>query len=147
MRRRINVLHTAVQAKENVQPVKKISFEEAIKAYFLHVRALNLSPRTIECYRESLLHFERTFQKQNMEIDLSKITARTIKEHYVRYMLESNLASNTINNRIRVCKTFFRFLYEDHLIEQPIAEQLRLIVAEKQMIQTLTKEQMLDLLD
>jgi integrase/recombinase XerD len=38
-------------------------------------------------------------------------------------------------------------VYEDLLIEQPISEQLRLIVAEKQLIQTLAKEQMLDLLD
>ncbi|THF74409.1 tyrosine-type recombinase/integrase [Cohnella fermenti] len=147
MRRRNNVLQSATPVTKEDLPQKMVSFEQAVKAYFLHKRSLNLSPRTIEFYQEALRHFERTFQKQNMAIDLSKMTARNIKEHYIGYMLDSGLASYTINNRIRACKTFFRFLYEEHIVKQPIFDQLRLIVAEKKMIQTLTKEQVLDLLE
>jgi len=148
MKRRNNVLlsvHEEQSAAED-QPVKEIAFDQALQAFLLHKRALNLSPRTIEFYKEALKHFGKTFLEQNIAMDLPHMTARQIKDHYVGYMLEHGLASNTINNRIRACKTFFRFLHEERMVYKPIFDQLQLIKAEKKMIQTLTKEQVLSLL-
>jgi len=147
MSRRNNILiPTSSPQTEQRQHVKTITFDKACKSYLLHKRAMNLSPRSLEFYEEALLHFERVFKRKELVLDLPRLTVRQFKEHYIGYMLEHGLASNTINNRIRACNTFFRFLYEEQLISQPIFEQIRLIVAEKQMIQTLTKEQMLMLL-
>jgi integrase/recombinase XerD len=146
MKRRNNLLQTAAVPETEAQPAKVITYEHATKAYLMHKRALNLSPRSLEFYEEFFRHFQRTFQKQNIPLDLQRVTARQIKTHYIGYMLDHGLASHTINNRIRACKTFFRFLYEERLVTQPVFDQLRLIVAEKKMIQTLTKEQVLVLL-
>jgi integrase/recombinase XerD len=149
MKRRSNILQSAqtpISAAEAEQ-LKSLSFTQAVKSFLLHKRSLNLSPRTIEFYGEALHHFEITFQKQEAKLDLQSMTVRQIKDHYIGYMLDHGLASNTINNRIRACKTFFRFLYEERMVSQPIFDQLRLIAAEKKMIQTLTKEQMLVLLN
>jgi integrase/recombinase XerD len=147
MRRRNNLLQSAVDPTAEEPSLKTITFEQAAKSYLLHKRSLNLSPRSLEFYEEALRHFERTFRNQNIQMDLQRMSARQIKEHYIGYMLEHGLASHTINNRIRACKTFFRFLYEERMIKQPIFDQLRLIAAEKKMIQTLTKEQVLALLN
>ncbi|WP_080837649.1 tyrosine-type recombinase/integrase [Cohnella massiliensis] len=147
MRRRNNLLQSAVDPTAAEPSLKAITFEQAAKSYLLHKRSLNLSPRSLEFYEEALRHFERTFRNQNIQMDLQRMSARQIKEHYIGYMLEHGLASHTINNRIRACKTFFRFLYEERIIKQPIFDQLRLIAAEKKMIQTLTKEQVLALLN
>lgn len=148
MKRRSNILLSTHEEKPatNPQPVKIISFDQAVRSFLLHKRALNLSPRTIEFYQECIKHFERTFQEQNLTIDLPRITAKQIKDHYIHYMLDHHLADNTVNNRIRACKTFFRFLFEEGIVTTPICEQFTMIKAEKKMIQTLTKEQLLTLL-
>lgn len=64
-----------------------------------------------------------------------------------RVLLENGAACNTVNGRIRTCKVFFRYLYEEGIIPHNIADQFDLIIAEKKMIQTLTKEQAVRLLN
>jgi integrase/recombinase XerD len=145
MKRRSNSLISNTQPVE--QPVKTITFEQASKSFLLDCRAKNLAPRSIEFYEYGLNYLKKTFQKQGILLDIYSITARQIKDHFIGYMLDNKLASNTVNGRIKCCKAFFRYLNEEKIIAQNLADQFQLIIAEKKMIQTLTKDQMIQLLN
>ncbi|MFB9275779.1 tyrosine-type recombinase/integrase [Cohnella cellulosilytica] len=145
MARRTNSL-TVAQEVATEALTEQITFDHALKSFTLHNRAKNLSPRTLNFYEEALRSFQRALKEQQLSLELGSITAKLIKQNYIMYMLDSGLASNTVNNRIRACKTFFRFLYEEKFITNNIVDQFHLIKTEKKMIQTLTKEQMVELL-
>ncbi|MCD1261257.1 tyrosine-type recombinase/integrase [Paenibacillus athensensis] len=146
MTRRKNALATIEQAAPQ-NPVLPLTFDHALKSFLLHNRAKNLSPRTLGFYEEALRHLHKSFQQQQLPLELNRMTAQQIKQRYIGYMLDNGLASNTVNNRIRACKTFFRYLFDEKLISHNIADQFHLIKAEKKMIQTLTKEQIIHLLN
>ena|GEM_PF-3808930 len=142
MRRRNNRLSSHLPPAE--AQTKKLTFEEAVKSFLLHCRAKNLSPHSLESYQYALRSLQKAFQKQGLPLDLPSITARQIKEHFIGYLLENGAASHTVNGRIRTCKVFFRYLYEEGIIPHNIADQFDQIIAEKKIIQTLTKEQVVD---
>lgn len=145
MKRRKNRLisnQTNVEAQN-----RQLTFEEMVKSFLLHSRAKNLSPRSITFYEYALHYLQSVFQKQGLTLDIYTLTAKQIKEHFIGYMLEHGLASKTVNGRIASCKVFFRYLFDEGIISQNLAEQFDLIFAEKKMIQTLTKEQMIGLLN
>lgn len=90
---------------------------------------------------------KKAFEEQKRDFDVLALTSREIKHHYIGYMLAKGLASNTVNGRIKTCKAFFKFLFEEGYIQHNLADELKLVKAEKKMIQTFTKEQTLALLN
>ncbi len=130
-----------------VEPPKQMTFDEAVKSFMLHCRAKNFTVTSLDTYKYGLLSFKKAFQKQELPLNLPSITAKQIKENFIGYLLEDGMASHTVNGRIRTCKVFFRYLHTENIITDNIADQFNLIIAEKQMIQTLTKEQIVLLLN
>lgn len=126
---------------------KQMTFDEAVKSFMLHCRAKNFTTPSLDAYKYGLLSFQKAFQKQELSLDLPSITAKQIKEKFIGYLLDNGMASHTVNGRIRTCKVFFRYLHSEKIITDNIADQFSLIIAEKKMIQTLTKEQVVHLLN
>lgn len=151
IRRRKNTVKSAnVQAiaPAMTMPTKRESdFRSLLHSFVSECRAKNLSKRTVQFYEENLLRMQKTFEIQNLDFNVLTMTNRDIKHHYVGHMLAKGLASNTVNGRVKTCKAFFKFLYEEGLITTNLADELKLIKAEKKMIQTFTKEQVLALLN
>lgn len=145
MTRRKNIL---LSEGQTVDPqISQITFEQAIRSFILHNRARNLSPNSLHFYEYNLQYLQKVFNEQDIPLEFQAVTAKQIKEHFIGYMLDKGLASNTINGRLKSCKAFFNYLYEEKMISHNIANQFNLIIAEKKMIQTLTKEQMIHLLN
>lgn len=152
VKRRKNTLTSAavplaVTTSANMTSKSQIGFPKLLQSFVFECRAKNLSDRTIEFYEENMIIMQKTFEEQNQDFDVLAMTNRDIKHHYIGYMLGKGLASNTVNGRIKTCKAFFKFLYEEGYIKHKLADELRLIKAEKKMIQTFTKEQLLALLN
>ena len=148
VRRRKNTLKSAAAIPAAPAPQKKkTDFQTLLQLYISECRAKNLSRRTVQFYEENLLRMQKTFESQNIELDVSSLTNRDIKHYYTGHMLAKGLASNTVNGRIKSCKAFFKYLFEEGHISNNLADELKLVKAEKKMIQTFTKEQMLALLN
>lgn len=148
IRRRKNIVKSAAApASSQQRQGRQLNYNDLIKLFVNECRAKNLSSRTIQFYEENLLGLQKTFQLQGVELELSTLTNRDMKTYYVGYMLDKGLASNTVNGRIKSCKAFFKFLFEERYITSNLADELRLVKAEKKMIQTFTKEQLLTLLN
>lgn len=145
MARRNNTLLSPIQMIDPQN--QQITFDQALKSFVLHNRARNLSPNSIAFYEYNLRYLQKVFQEQNISLAFQTITGKQIKYHFTGYMLDKGLASNTVNGRLKSCKAFFSYLYEEKLMAHNIAEQFDLVIGEKKMIQTLTKEQVLHLLN
>lgn len=145
MARRINTLQSPIQTVE--PQARQITFDQVVKSFILHNRARNLSPNSLGFYEYNLHYMEKVFREQGVPLEFQTITGKQIKQHFTGYMLDKGLASNTINGRLKSCKAFFTYLYEEKLTAHNVAEQFELVIAEKKMIQTLTKEQVLLLLN
>ncbi|MEB3103737.1 tyrosine-type recombinase/integrase [Ferviditalea candida] len=145
MARRNNSLLSPIQTVE--PQTQQITFDQAVRSFILHNRAKNLSPNSLEFYEYNLHYMQKVFQEQNIPLDYRNITGKQIKQHFTSYMLDKGLASNTINGRLKSCKAFFTYLYEEKMTAHNVSEQFDLVIAEKKMIQTLTKEQVILLLN
>lgn len=148
VRRRKNTLKSAAAiATTPSQQKRKADFQTLLQLFISECRAKNLSRRTVQFYEENLLRMQKTFESQNIELDVTTLTNRDIKHQYVGHMLAKGLASNTVNGRIKSGKAFFKYLFEEGHISNNLADELKLVKAEKKMIQTFTKEQVLALLN
>jgi len=142
--RRKNIIKVA--AVNTTTPKRPAEFMDLVKSFLTECRAKNLSGRTIQFYEENLVRMKKMFDEQRIPLNVTTLTAREIKHHYVGRMIENGLASNTINGRIKSCKAFFKYLFEEGIVPHNLAEEIKLVKAEKKMIQTFTKEQVVALL-
>ena len=122
VKRRKNTLTSAtvplaVPTSATVSGKPQIGFPKLLQSFVFECRAKNLSDRTIEFYEENMIMMQKTFEKQNLDFDVLAMTNRDIKHYYIGYMLAKGLASNTVNGRIKTCKAFFKFLYEEGYIK------------------------------
>jgi site-specific recombinase XerC len=88
-------------------------FEDGERLFYAAEKAKNRQKRTIEWHRENLHAFKKAKKEQRIELDLQKITHRTIRNNLVLYSIEKwgNLPQ-TINMRLRTLRQFFCFLVD-----------------------------------
>ncbi|MDB5052653.1 MAG: integrase [Bacilli bacterium] len=146
MKRRNNTLGKS-KSESVSSPPKQVDFHEVLKSFILECKVKNLSKRTIQFYEENLNYLVKVFEAQGLTVNLTILTYRDIKQKFIGYMFEKGLASNTLNGRIKTCKAFFKYSYKEGFIVNNIADELDLVKSEKLMIQTFTKEQILNLLN
>lgn len=122
-------------------------FEEAEKLFYANEKARNILKRTIEWHRENLHVFKKAMREQGIELNLEKITYRTIRNNLVLYALDKwGNKPQTINMRIRTLRQFFGFLIsEGYLAENPAA-RVELLKTAKTLIVALSDEQVRRLL-
>lgn len=101
-----------------------------IASFSRHLRAENLSPRTIETYTESARQLAAFLAEQGMPQDVANITREHI-ESFISHLLE-RWKPATANNRFRGIQAFFKWLADEGEIrENPMARMKPPRVAEQ----------------
>ncbi len=91
-----------------------------IASFGRHLRAENLSPRTLETYTEAARQFAKYLTEQGMPLEVANIHREHV-EAFISYLLE-RWKPATANNRFRGLQTFFKWLTEEGEIkESPMA--------------------------
>ena len=94
-----------------------------IDSFGRHLRAENLSPRTIDTYVESCRQLARFLAAQGMPQDVANIT-REYVESFITHLLE-RWKPATANNRYRGLQSFFRWLGDEGEIQTSPMEKMR----------------------
>lgn len=88
VKRRKNQLPILDQKAVNLFQEAVPSFEEAEKLFYAGEKAKNRAKRTITCHRENIHAFKKALREQGIDLDLEKITHRTIRNNLVLYAIE-----------------------------------------------------------
>ena len=100
-----------------------------LEQFFYHCRIKNLTAKTLECYTERLTYFIRYLTIKNktlQEVD------KVLLQSYIMSLVEpKKVSAETINGRIRVYKLFYRFLFENELIETNPSERIELLKVDR----------------
>jgi site-specific recombinase XerD len=92
-----------------------------VDSFARHLRAENLSPKTIETYLDSARQLAGDLGEQGMPGDVAKIRREHV-ESFIAYLLE-RWKPATANNRYRGLQSFFKWLDEEGEIrESPMAK-------------------------
>jgi integrase/recombinase XerD len=142
--RRQNKLVTVDKASDAKQ---QLSYSDLLHSFILDCKSKNLSPLTIRFYQDSAKQLEAAFRDQDMALDIYSITSRDIKNHFIAYLFDLGRSDNTVNGRIKAIKQFLRYLFEEGWLLQNLSDEIHATKAEKLMIQTFTKEQVVALLE
>ena len=96
-----------------------------LRSFSLHLRALNLSPRTVETYLESTSQFLAFLKDRGMPTAPNNIRREHI-ESFIVYLLEDRgLKSSTANNRHRGIQALFKWLVEEGDITRSPMERMK----------------------
>ncbi|MCD9025429.1 tyrosine-type recombinase/integrase [Cohnella silvisoli] len=126
---------------------QQLSYSDLLHSFILDCKSKNLSPLTIRFYQDSAKQLETAFRDQELALDIYSITSRDIKNHFIAYLFDQGKSDNTVNGRIKAIKQFLRYLFEEGWLLQNLSEEIHATKAEKLMIQTFTKEQVVALLE
>jgi site-specific recombinase XerD len=88
------------------------SVDKYIEEFALRCRSKGLAEKTLSIYAERLDNFYRFLKERS--INFENADRATIRE-YINSQIPRELSRHTINGRIRVLKTFFKFLVEEEL--------------------------------
>lgn len=107
-----------------------VNIQDAIESFARHLRAENLSPRTIQTYTESAIQLARFLGEKGMPEDVAYITREHV-EAFITDLLERWKASTAVN-RYRGLQALFGWLKEEGEIqESPLARMSPPRVAEQ----------------
>lgn len=81
-----------------------------------HLKARNLSPRTIKTYAEGVEQLERFLAASGMPTDVTKVTRKHL-EAFVSRLLDTR-STSTASNRYRALQQFFKWLDEEGEVQQ-----------------------------
>ena len=125
-------------AKQGTHNLKDNAF--LLEQFYYHCRIKNLRPKTLDCYAERLTYFMYWLNKREkalVEVDIFLIQA------YIMELLESHkVSAETINGRIRVYKLFYRFLYENDLIESNPLDKIKLLKVDRKIKKVVSPQQL-----
>jgi site-specific recombinase XerD len=111
----------ASKTREPSKPAADIAVN--IKPFERHLKAENLSPRTIETYIESTGQFARFLAEQGMSHDIANIHREQI-ESFISDLL-GRFKPATANNRIRGLQSFFRWLLDEGEIKTSPMDRMK----------------------
>ena len=96
------------------------SIEGLLPSWLRHLRAENLSVRTVDTHDESVRQLVVFLDQQDASTQITAVSQAQIEE-WIGYLLEHRAAA-TANNRFRGAQQFFKWLVlEDELDESPMA--------------------------
>ena len=94
-----------------------------IKSFTRHLRAENLSPRTVETYTESARQLAAFLAGQGMPQDVANITREHI-ESFITHLLDRRKPA-TANNRFRGIQAFFKWLADEGEIRHSLMARMK----------------------
>lgn len=128
---------TSFLLPENAPP--RAPFREVCRLYLLDCRYRNLAPTTIDFYKFHLQAFGHFMDACGLE--LRTLQPADLTQRMIHYMMDQKLTAHTMNGRIRTCQGFFKFLWQDGMLETNLAEGLKVLKAENRMLFTFTSDQ------
>jgi integrase/recombinase XerD len=119
--------------------------ESAIAAFLSYSQSKNLSPRTIQYYREQLQSFTRFLSTKYADIPPAEITPHIIRE-LVCYE-KDRTSPSTANHCLAVTSRFLGYLHSEGFIESNSARSVDKQKVRKPVIETFSPEQVERMLD
>lgn len=87
-----------------------------LQSYARHLKAENLSPKTVDTYTESGRQFTKYLVDQGMPLEVAHLTREHI-ESFITHLLETRKPA-TANNRFRGLQSFFKWLTDEGEIKE-----------------------------
>ncbi|WP_160319748.1 tyrosine-type recombinase/integrase [Paenibacillus xylanivorans] len=124
---------------------EELDMQSAISMFIKSRKLKNLTENTTASYTQTLNKFT-AFLEENEIIKVNKVIVEDVQE-FIQTRIEEGNSAPTVNKYIRNLRAFFSFLWSSgYLIENPM-EAIDKLVEEKRILRTLSREQVLALLD
>lgn len=119
----------------------RLQLESCVQAFLRDVRIRGSSSYTLAYYERVLRYFsERTRIQYLDELTL------TVCGDYSLSLMESDLASTSVQTYVRGLRAFLRWLYQNEYMEKDLSERFRLPKAQRKVIDVLTEGEVRQLL-
>jgi len=123
--------------KDLIAGVDEKNMRSALKDFEFHIRAKNLSPKTISVYGERLGYFYRYLRSKKVSFD--EVTRQTLQD-YILFQKERGLKGISINGQVKVIKIFYKYLQEEGTIEFDPVDRVPLLKTEKRTKPIISEE-------
>lgn len=136
--RRPNTIAATVSNGESAYAPESLDFDLAIAAFLRYCRVKNLTASTIEYYTNTLKRLAKLLpaDKRPIDVDDGDIDDAILAQQ------ETGDSETTTNMYLRGWRAFFNHVYDEGYITVNLAKRVRLIKAEKRVIETFSKEQL-----
>lgn len=94
-----------------------------LESFYYHCRLKNLRQKTLQCYADRLAYLVNWCQQIGR--DFNQVSRAEI-EQYLSHIIDT-VSPETVNGRIRVFKTFFRYCTEEGLISRDPTARIKLL--------------------
>jgi integrase/recombinase XerD len=128
----------------NMSQLSTLSFSDAVRSFLQDCKLRNLTVNTYDYYKFGLRILEQFMEAKNIEF--VNLTPFDLSNRFMNYMIDQELSSSTIRGRICACQVFFKYLYQEGILQTNIAADLKLIKANNQAIFTFSEEQIIAVL-
>ncbi|WP_373230396.1 tyrosine-type recombinase/integrase [Cohnella sp.] len=126
----------------------KLTFGIAVDLFIKDRKSENLSPETLQFYRDKLRKLQQLLDKQGKSTYPQEISSKEIKENGILYMMEEEeLQISTIHTYLRGWKAFFNFLVRDEYLSVSPFKKVKMPKFRRKIIQTFDEDQLVALLE
>lgn len=139
-RRRNNVIEVDIVEDKTI--IDAEDFESSLHLFLRDCKVRNLSEYTTKYYRNELSGIMRMLERQGIDTIPNKITDKHIKENVILYLMDEGKKETTINTKLRALRAFMSFLFKEGQIAQNPFENVSLVKAQKEVIETFTRDQL-----
>lgn len=108
--------------------------------YLFECECRKLSSKTVENYRKQITYFLEYLKNEYGITKLEEVKTQHIK-HYLMSKQKAGNKPNYINDLLKVCKTMFKFFYEEGYTDTLITEKVKNVKKEKVIIRTFSKNE------
>ncbi|MTI83911.1 MAG: hypothetical protein FH756_08385 [Firmicutes bacterium] len=139
-------LKTSGSSTRPKNEVREIDFTEAVDIFLTGMLLKGLAPRTREWHKENLSALKNFLTQEEKNTAPVSMTENILKQNFNLPMIKHGFKINTINGRIRTCRSFYTYLLKEGYISSNPAKRLTKLKQDKPIIETFTKNQVNKLL-
>lgn len=107
---------------------------------------LNRSQRTVESYRDDLMHFEKFAKSLSDSFSWETVDSDMVRD-WMESMIDKGNAATSVNRRLSALRTFYRFALIRHYVESDPVHSIQGPKKEKPLPQFVKEGEMNELLD
>lgn len=148
MGRRKNVIDAGLIEREvNVPTRLETDYDACLNAFIRRCKIRNLSEDTIKYYDQKLTLFRNILEKQRIPTDPTKMSLEIIQNNVILYLMDGKYKASSVNALLRAVRAFYNYLHDNGMVEHNPVRKLALVKAQKTVIETFSRDQLLRLLD